>query len=70
MADAAGTLASPLPVAVKEIQLLPGCASADSVQHEANVLESLGNQPFSVPYHGLYLPPVHQPNGPAFLVMG
>lgn len=69
--DASGqALVPPIPVAVKDIQLVPGCTSVADVQREAATLETLKEADFSVPFYGLQLPPSDQPDGHAFLIMG
>lgn len=67
MRDANGPLATPLPVAVKEIQLKPGFVTLDCVEHEREILRAQSSLPCGVPYHGMH---VDHSNNIAYLVMG
>lgn len=63
-----GSPAEPERVAVKRHNRRANKLDLDSIQHEADVLKALAQQPFMVPFHSLHLPGnnIH----PAYLVMG
>ena len=75
--DSEGPLARPLQVAVKLLSPLHSSYGVEEVhvraEHEANILEALKAKTlknFSIPLHLLHLPPLDQPEGLVYIVMG